>query len=98
MDIEDKLTRRFVQAIRRSYEPCPLIGPKWFRYNPSGKPAHFQFLGAAKLAKAASGVPRGALARIMKNLNLRDLGARAEIAGQEIRVYLPEGAGQKGSA
>jgi hypothetical protein len=88
MDIEDKLKRRFSQAIRRSYDPCPLIGPKWFQYNPDGKPAHFQFVGGKKLAKAASGSPRMALRRVLKNLNVRDLNARAEIVGQEIHVHI----------
>lgn len=52
---EDIAKQQFVKAIQNALpKPTPLIGGKWFRYHPDGKPAHLEFTGIRKLAKATS--------------------------------------------
>ena len=75
MDIKDVLTERFTKAIRKSLPKTPLIGPKWFKLYPNGKPADFQFTGCSKLAKAACKKPKHILDMILKNLSVKDIAA-----------------------
>ena len=63
----------FTEAIRKSYTPCPLIGPKWFQFFPEESPARFRFAGTRKLAKATTRPPERVLARLLGNLNLGEL-------------------------
>lgn len=53
MDIEQILKSRLIEAIKKSLNPCPLIGEKWFKFRPGGNPAHMIFIGVAKLSKAS---------------------------------------------
>ena len=73
MNVENLLTKRFTAAIKKSFAQCPLIGPKWFRHHASGRPAHFQFTGVEKLAKATSGQPQWVAKRILRNLDTTGL-------------------------
>lgn len=78
-DLKKELTDRFVKGIRKSFTPCPLIGPKWLQAYPNGKPADFRFFGVRKLAKAI-GRPSGTIIQIlMKNVNLNGLDVDVEI-------------------
>ena len=79
MDIAEELKKRFIKAIKKSFHQTPLIGPKWFRYNPGGKPCDFQFLGVGKLAKAAGRPPEAIAELLIKNLKLGGLKAQAKI-------------------
>ena len=72
-DISEMLTERFKQAVAKSFEPCPLIGPKWFRYCETAVPPYFQFTGVTKLAKA-TGIKRTMVSqRIVEHLDVSDL-------------------------
>jgi len=94
--IQEQLKDRFIRAIRRSFSPCPLIGEKWFRFYPNGKPADLQFVGCAKLSKAM-GKNRKVIAQtIVKNLHLRDLEASVEITPDDrINVRLKKSSAVK---
>lgn len=97
MDIKDLLTERFTQAIKTSLPQTPLIGPKWFKLYPNGKPADFQFTGCTKLAKATTLRPHRVVEKILRNLDLKDVASKVEATGDfKINVTLkkPEGEGQ----
>lgn len=64
---------RFGKGIRKSFKPCPLIGPKWVQAHPNGKPADFQFLGVRKLAKAMGFSPAKILTTLTDAVRLDDL-------------------------
>lgn len=89
-DIEKLLTERFTSAIRKSFAPCPLIGPKWFRLNSGGRPADFQFVGLRKLAKAIGRGPKAIGLAVMRNLDLHGLGvADVKLTGDDVvNVFL----------
>ena len=70
---KDLLKERFVRAVQKALPQTPLIGPKWFRYHQKGKPAHFQFCGVPKLAKATGKNPKYLAQMVLKNLNTRGL-------------------------
>jgi len=74
-DIQAVLTARFIAAIRKSFNPCPLLSPKWFKYYPNGKPADFQFTGLYKLAKATTRPQALITQMIIKNLDLKGVEA-----------------------
>ncbi len=97
MNMQDELKERFVQAIRKSFQPCPLIGEKWFCFHPDGEPADLQFVGCDKLAKAM-GMNRKTIAQtIVKNLYLRELKASIEITSDDrinIRLEKNPGSGE----
>ncbi len=77
-EMHEKLTERFVKAIHKSFDPCPLIGPKWFRSYPTGKPADFRF-APRNLAKAM-GMKVPMVARIVvRHLDLKGIDADVEI-------------------
>ena len=73
MDMQKLLTDRFVQAIKKSFAPCPLIGPKWFRLLAEDRPPRFCFSGSRKLAKATKDSPEAIVQRLLDNLDLSDL-------------------------
>jgi len=98
MDREQELKRRFVEAIRNSLPECPLIGPKWFRYEPEAHPPVFRFVAMAKLVKA-TGMRRDKLVdRLMENLDLRGVKGEAHVSRKgEIYVSLEEASGAEAS-
>ncbi|MCD4825576.1 MAG: hypothetical protein K8S55_13355 [Phycisphaerae bacterium] len=61
---------RFIKGIRKSFDPCPLIGPKWLQEFPNGKPADFRFFGIVKLAKAMGYPPARVAQILMRNVSL----------------------------
>ncbi len=76
--IRDELQQRLVDAIAKSFSPCPLIGPKWFRYV-GGKNPSYQFVGTAKLAKATCGEPKRVAKALLTNLSLVGLSVAAQV-------------------
>ena len=72
-ELNEQITERFVKAIRKSFEPCPLIGPKWLQVYPNGRPADFRFVGIPKLAKAAGRPVDKTRQILMRNLSLTGL-------------------------
>ena len=71
--LKETLTERFVSGIRKSFSPCPLIGPNWLQGFPKGKPADFRFFGVRKLAKAL-GLPTTEIVKILlKNVSFDGL-------------------------
>jgi len=87
MATQDQIKDRFTRAIKKSFRPCPLIGPKWFRFYASGEPADFQFIGCQKLAKAMGKDPRFVAQTIIRNLYLRDIDAAIEMTA-DARISL----------
>ena len=85
MDIKEVLTERFIKAIKKSLPQTPLIGPKWFKLYPKGRPADFQFTGCVKVAKAACKSPTFILQAIMKNLSIDDVAAKVT-TGQDFTI------------
>lgn len=80
MDLEEQLREEFRRAINELVKPPVLVGEKWLRSCPSGKPADFQFMGTGKMAKATGKAP-GRIARgLLKILKLKEIGLRAEVA------------------
>ncbi len=69
MDIEQVLKTRLIEAIRKSLSPCPLIGEKWFKFRPSGNPAHMIFTGIGKLSKATKCRPQRLSDTIINNID-----------------------------
>lgn len=82
LELKDTLAERFVKGIRKSFTPCPLIGPKWLQEFPKGRPADFRFFGVRKLAKAIGWPPEKILRILMKNVSF---------AGLEIDVEIKQG-------
>ena len=81
-DMSEMLTERFKQAVTQSFEPCPLIGPKWFRYCETAIPPYFQFTGVTKLAKA-TGINCAMVAkRIVEHLDVSDLDAEVGVSDE----------------
>ena len=99
MDMKQVLTERFTAAIRKALPKTPLIGPKWFRFYPNGKPADFQFTGCGKLAKATKKDPRRVAQAILKHVRLTDLNAVATLTEDEkINVVLRDKPERSGGA
>jgi hypothetical protein len=74
-EIPRQLQERFIAAIRASFEPCPLIGPKWFRWRAEGNPPRFEFTGARRLAKALGGMKTEKVnQKILRKARLDELG------------------------
>ena len=98
MDIKQVLTERFTEAIRKSLPKNPLIGPKWFKLHPNGKPADFQFTGCTRLAKATTLRPHRVVDKILKAVDLKDIASKIETTDDfKINVTLikkAEGQGQ----
>lgn len=86
-----ELQDRFVRAIKKSFKPCPLIGPKWFLPNPPGVAADYQFAGCNKLSKAMGMNPKIIVANIIKHLNLSDMQVAIEVTADH-KINLKFGA------
>jgi len=79
-DMKKLLTDRFTKAVQKSFSPCPLIGPRWFRYRGDGRPRCFQFTGASKLTKATGFKLESVVQRIVEHLDVKDLDVAVEVA------------------
>jgi len=89
MDIEEMLRARLIEAIRRSFKRCPLIGEKWFRYYRKVDPPYFQFTGARKLGKATALEPKRVARRIVRNLDLAGVDCTVRVASDgKINIHL----------
>ena len=77
--LNEQIADCFVKAIRKSFTPCPLIGPKWLQEYPKGKPADYRFVGIPKLAKATGRSVDKTRQILMKNLSLKGLDVDMEI-------------------
>ena len=84
METEQVLRQQFTAAIRKSFNPCPLIGEKWFNFHANGKPADLEFTGAGKLAKATCKRPEQVARTIVKNLALGKVAAEVEVTSDSI--------------
>ena len=82
METERVLTERFRKAIKKSLNPCPLIGQKWFRFYSTGKPADFEFIGTNKLAKASKKPAQRLAETIVRNLDLGEIPAQIRITSE----------------
>ncbi len=83
-ELRQKIADRFTKGIRKSFSPCPLIGPKWVQAHPKGKPADFRFLGVRKLAKAMGFPPAKILNTLMAAVKLDDLDLDVDITNDFI--------------
>lgn len=81
-ELHKTINERLNAGIRKSFTPCPLIGPNWLQYFPNGKPADFRFFGVRKLAKAIGKPADAIMAILMKNVTFE---------GIEIDIRLREG-------
>ena len=80
-ELFDVLKDRFIKGIRKSFQPCPLIGPKWLQQFPYGRPADFRFFGVRKLSKA-TGHPINHILRVLtQNVSFEGLDVEVEIRG-----------------
>ncbi len=80
-ELFDVLKDRFIKGIRKSFQPCPLIGPKWLQQFPYGRPADFRFFGVRKLSKA-TGHPINHILRVLtQNVSFEGLEVEVEIRG-----------------
>jgi hypothetical protein len=80
-ELFDVLKDRFIKGIRKSFQPCPLIGPKWLQKFPYGRPADFRFFGVRKLSKA-TGYPINHILRVLtQNVSFEGLDVEVEIRG-----------------
>lgn len=86
--IEQELTDRFIAAIKKSFEPCPLIGPKWFRFHPRKSTWDFVFVGLPKLAKAGGKKLNITSVMIRKNVNLTGLPIAETKFDEDGKVYI----------
>jgi len=80
-ELKKELTERFVKGIRRSFTPCPLIGPKWLQEFPNGKPADYRFYGIRKLAKAIGQSSDKIMQTVLKNTSFKGLNIDVKIIG-----------------
>ncbi len=78
-ELKDALTERFVRGIRRSFTPCPLIGPKWLQAYPKGRPADVRFFGVRRLAKAIGRPPARIVEILLKNVSFAGLNVDVEV-------------------
>ncbi len=93
MSVDELLRERFATAIRKSFDPCPLIGPKWFNYLPDATPSRFEFLGVQKLAKAIIAKPAIVSNRILRNLDVEGIPGKVKVvAGYDIHIILHDSA------
>jgi hypothetical protein len=83
IDMQTLLTARFIAAIRKTFNPCPLIGANWFKYYPDGKPVDFQFAGLRRLAKAAARRPAAVAQLVIANLDLKGVEAVVRMTSKE---------------
>ncbi len=81
-ELHKTINDRLNAGIRKSFTPCPLIGPNWLQYFPNGNPADFRFFGVRKLAKAIGKPADAIMAILMKNVTFE---------GIDIDIRLHEG-------
>jgi len=94
-ELFDVLKDRFIKGIRKSFQPCPLIGPKWLQQFPYGRPADFRFFGVRKLAKA-TGHPINHVLRVLtQNVSFEGLDVEVEIRGGMLIDIWREGTRQQ---
>lgn len=87
--LHELLEERFAQAVRKCFQPCPLIGPKWLKAYPKGRPADFQWVGGPKVAKAVGRQVWPVTNQILKTLDRRGIDAEFEITrSARINVHL----------
>ena len=79
MKIKEVLIKRFTEAIGKSFDRPPLIGPRWFKWYGTAKPPYFQFIGARKLAKAITTEPDEVVRRILRHLDMKGLEAEVQV-------------------
>ena len=72
-NVEDKLRKRFEDAVNKTVKPAPLISPRWLKHFPNGRPADFRFIGAPRIAKATGRRTDRVAEALLKNLPLDDL-------------------------
>jgi len=73
------VTRRFTEAIAKSFARVPLVGPRWFKWYGTADPPYFQFIGARKLAKATATRPDEVVRRILRHLDTKGLDAEVQV-------------------
>ena len=95
-NIEEILRQRFTKAIKKTFEICPLIGPKWLRSCPSREQADFEFIGIPKLAKAMGMEISFVEKLVLKNLDKRGIDAEfALTATGKVRITLRKKTGDE---
>ena len=87
MEPREFIRKRFVQAIQKSFDPCPLIGDRWFRYHEKTTPPYFQFAGAKKLAKAIGTNPKRICAAILEHMDLRGIDGELNVTS-DVKINL----------
>jgi hypothetical protein len=75
----EQLDKVIGDAIRDTFKPPILIGPKWLRDRSQGAPTDFQFIGMPKIAKATSNNLRGIAVFLLKKMDVASLGLRYEL-------------------
>jgi hypothetical protein len=78
-DRHQRLSGKFIQAIKESFDPCPLVGHKWFKTDPSGTDADFAF-ETRNLAKAMGMKPSLVAKIVLRRVRLENEGARARVS------------------
>ena len=97
-NIEEILRQRFAKAIRKTFEICPLIGPKWLRPCPSREQADFEFIGIPKLAKAMGMQVPFVGKLVLKHFDKRGIDAEFVLSATgKVRITLRKKAGDKES-
>lgn len=72
-DLWQQLSQRLTKAVRKSFEPCPLIGEKWLKEYPNGRPADLRYFGIPKLSKATGKTPERTMQAVLKNISFKGL-------------------------
>jgi len=95
MSHAQELAKRFAKAINDNVKPPILIGPKWLRHNPAGKP-EYQFIGAPKIAKATGKDLGRVIKMLLRSATFDDLGLKVKVTAEGFINLLP--AGKSGGA
>jgi hypothetical protein len=77
--LKEQIDEQFVKAIRKTFKPCPLIGPRWLQEFPRGKPADFRYFGVRKLAKATGRPVKGIAKILLGSISLKELGLEMNV-------------------
>ncbi len=78
-DRHERLSDKFIQAIKESFDPCPLVGRKWFKTHTRGTPADFTF-ETRNLAKAMGMKPSLVAKIVLRRVRLDNESARARVS------------------
>jgi hypothetical protein len=93
-DLQKAVTDRLVAGIDKSFDPCPLVGPKWFKTHPKGNPADYTF-DTRKLAKAMGMKSEFVAKIVLKHTDFTGLGVEVKINSQGvIHVNFPASGAQ----